>query len=79
MLAIWSDVDFLSAIREVKVDHETLLPMAKKGLWRQHELGVYCSQLRPLMALFCRANRAEQCRLSGVDRPTYAHCEVFAF
>ena len=45
MLAIWSDVDFLSAIREVKVDHETLLPMAKKWLWRQHELGVYCSQL----------------------------------
>jgi hypothetical protein len=22
------------------------------------------------LALFCRANRAEQCRLSGVDRPT---------
>jgi hypothetical protein len=27
---------------------------------------------------FCRASRAEQCRLSGVDRPTCAHCEVFA-
>ncbi len=25
------------------------------------------------------ANRAEQCRLSRVDRPTYAHREVFAF
>jgi hypothetical protein len=32
-----------------------------------------------LMALFCRANRAEQCRLSGADRPTYAQCEFFAF
>ena len=31
------------------------------------------------LALFCRANRAEQCRLSGVDRPTYAQCEFFAF
>ena len=31
------------------------------------------------MALCCRANRAEQCRLSGVDRPTYAQCEFFAF
>ena len=30
-------------------------------------------------ALFCRANRAEQCRLSGADRPTYAQCEFFAF
>src|SRR5258705_12051551 len=32
-----------------------------------------------IMALFCRANRAEQCRLSGADRPTYAQCEFFAF
>ena len=32
-----------------------------------------------LLALFCRANRVEQCRLSGVDRPTYAQCEFFAF
>jgi hypothetical protein len=31
------------------------------------------------LALFCRANRAEQCRLSGADRPTYAQCEFFAF
>jgi hypothetical protein len=31
------------------------------------------------LALFCHANRAEHCRLSGVDRPTYAYCEVFAF
>ena len=31
------------------------------------------------MALFCRAIRVEQCRLSRVDRPTYAHREVFAF
>ena len=31
------------------------------------------------MSLFCRATRAEQCRLAGADRPTYAHCEVFAF
>ena len=36
----------------------------------------------PPLALFCRANRAnraEQCRLSGVDRPTYAQCEFSAF
>ena len=26
-----------------------------------------------------RANRADQCRLSGADRPTYAQCEFFAF
>jgi hypothetical protein len=25
-----------------------------------------------LWHFFCRANRAEQCRLFGVDRPTYA-------
>jgi hypothetical protein len=31
------------------------------------------------LALFCRANRAERCPLSGVDRPTYAQCEFFAF
>jgi hypothetical protein len=31
------------------------------------------------LALFCRANGAEQCRLLGVDRPTYAQCEFFAF
>jgi hypothetical protein len=31
------------------------------------------------LALFCRPNRAEQRRLSGVNRPTCAHCEVFAF
>ena len=24
-------------------------------------------------------NRAEQCPLSGVDPPTYAQCEFFAF
>lgn len=24
-------------------------------------------------------DRAEQCRLSGVDLTTYAHCEIFAF
>ena len=35
--------------------------------------------MRPFVALFCRPNRAEQCRLSGVDRPTYAQCEFFAF
>ena len=29
--------------------------------------------------LFRRANRAERCRLSGADRPTYAQCEFFAF
>ncbi len=23
--------------------------------------------------------RVERCQLSGVDRPAYAHCEVFAF
>ena len=34
---------------------------------------------RPLLALFCRANRAEQCRLSGVDRPTYAHASSSQF
>jgi hypothetical protein len=34
--------------------------------------------MSPFLALFCRASRAEECRLSGVDRPTYAHCEVFA-
>jgi hypothetical protein len=34
---------------------------------------------RVLAALFGRANRAEQCRLSGVDRPTYAQFEFFAF
>ena len=33
----------------------------------------------PLLALFCRANRAERCRFFGVDRPTYAQCEFFAF
>jgi hypothetical protein len=32
-----------------------------------------------LVALFCRAKGAEQCRLSGVNRPPYAHCEIFAF
>ena len=31
------------------------------------------------LALFCRANRAERCPLSGADRPTYAQCEFFAF
>ena len=31
------------------------------------------------VAPFCRANRAEQCRLLAVDRPTYARCEIFAF
>jgi hypothetical protein len=31
------------------------------------------------LALFCRADRAKQCRLSGVNRAKYAHCEVFAF
>ena len=31
------------------------------------------------LVLFCRANRAERCRLFGVDRPTYAQCEFFAF
>ncbi len=31
------------------------------------------------LALFCRANRTEQCRLSGVNQATYAHCEVFVF
>ena len=35
--------------------------------------------MSPEMALFCRANRAERCRLSGVDRPTYAQCEFFGF
>jgi hypothetical protein len=35
--------------------------------------------MSPFMALFCRANRAEQCPLSGVDPPTYAQCEFFAF
>ena len=32
--------------------------------------------MRPFVALF--SNRAEQCRLFGVDRPTYAQCEFFA-
>jgi ABC transporter substrate binding protein len=43
------------------------------------EATVCCACSRPLLALFCRVNRAEQCRLLGVDRPTYAQCEVFAF
>ena len=34
---------------------------------------------RQHLALFCRANSAEQCRLSTVDRPTHAQCEFFAF
>ena len=46
-------------------------------LARLHQLCCTCS--RPLLALFCRANRAEQCPLSGVDRPTYAQREFFAF
>jgi hypothetical protein len=46
-------------------------------LARLHQL--CCTCLRPLLALFCRANRAEQCPLSGVDRPTYAQREFFAF
>ena len=33
---------------------------------------------RPLLALFCRANPAERCPLSGVDPPTYAQCEFFS-
>jgi hypothetical protein len=40
---------------------------------------VCCICSRPVMAHFCRANRAEQCRLLGEDRPTYAQCEFFAF
>jgi hypothetical protein len=52
---------------------------ASRGFgWLSILKDVYSKQCR-LLALFCRANRAEQCRLSRVDRPTYAHCEVFAF
>jgi hypothetical protein len=29
--------------------------------------------MNPQLALFCRANRTEQCQPSGVDRTTYAH------
>ena len=36
-------------------------------------------ELCPFVALFCRANRAERCRLSGVDPPTYARCESSHF
>jgi hypothetical protein len=32
-----------------------------------------------LIALFCRANRAEQCPLSGVQRSTNARYETFSF
>ena len=40
----------------------------------------FCGRTRcRLLALFCRANRAEQCRRSEVDRPTYAQGEFFAF
>jgi hypothetical protein len=47
----------------------TLLAIADDVIeWRVFLLRRICR----LLALFCRAIRAEQCRLSGVDRPTYA-------
>ena len=33
---------------------------------------------RPHMALFCRANRAWRCPISGLNPPTYAQCEFFS-
>jgi tripartite-type tricarboxylate transporter receptor subunit TctC len=35
--------------------------------------------MSPDLARTCRASRVNQCPVSGVDRPTYAHREVFAF
>jgi hypothetical protein len=35
--------------------------------------------MSPFMALFCRADHAEQCRLLGPNRKTFAHFETYRF